>query len=261
MPRYPAFVHPRRAAAAAMAILAVVGLAACTPADDSTVEPAPAAIETAAPPADTRIAALPDEAYALSLPELDAWLAEDFDNAWIVVATTLGHTADALHAAAADPAEYAVWVGRFESVVAIADAVTDGDDDAARAALEPLLTEAPEARAHVHLVTTLTPQPYAAAEASLAVLDEAIAAEDRDAARQAAADAAANLTHVVRSAQAEVPAGDAALVLGKLLPAFHAIDAVQDAVVDGQARDAAEGAAALHAAFDDFHAWYRTETP
>lgn len=209
----------------------------------------------AAPSADERPAATAEQAYALSLPVLETWIRDDFANAWIVVGNTLESASLALDAAAGDDEAYAVWVARFEGVIAVADAVADADQDAAKAAVAPLLVEEPGPYADAAVDTTLSGDPSADADAALRTLDTAITADDRDAARQAVADAAAALAEVVVWSQVSLPAADAPQVLARVLPAFHAIDGIQDAVLGGSASDAAAAAGDLHDAFDAFRSW------
>jgi hypothetical protein len=214
---------------------------------------------TSAPDAELRPAATPEQAYALSLPVLGDWLENDFDNAWIVTAATLEAAAATLDHAALDDVDYAQWVATFEGVISVADAVTAGDQEGALTAFGPLLAGNPGPYADVAVDQTLSPTPFQDAAERLAELEAAIAAGDRGAARQASGDTAEALAEVVLAAQLDLES-DAGRVLSELLPAFRAVDDVQDAVLDGGAGDAAEAAAALRASFDAFREWYRAET-
>lgn len=233
--------------------LGVAGLLRAQTAPDAAGSP------SSAPAAELRPAATPEQAYALSLPVLGDWLENDFDNAWIVTAATLEAAAAALDHAALDDVDYAQWLATFEGVVTVADAVVDGDQEAALAAFGPLLAGHPGPYADVVVDRALSPTPFEDAEERLAKLDAAIAAGDRGAVRQASGDMAEALAEVVLAAQIDIPS-DAGGVLTELLPAFRAVDDLQDAVLDGAAGDAAAPAAVLRASFEAFEEWYRAET-
>lgn len=243
----------------AVAGVAVVGV--CVAAGiNSAMAGRPTVHSTSAPIADLRASATPEQAYALSLPVLDTWLEKDFGNSWIVVSNTLEHVARALEGAAVNQEEYAIWVPRFERVISLADAVSGGDRASAKSAFDPLIAEEPGPYPNAAVDGTLSDDPFTDAKASLLKLDAAIAAEDRNAARQAVANTAASLSEVVLLTQVDLPADVAPKVLAQLLPAFHAIDAVQDAVLHGHAKDAAVGASRLHAALDTFQTWHFSVT-
>ncbi|WP_106814122.1 hypothetical protein [Microbacterium timonense] len=222
-------------------------------------EPRAADPSPAAPDAELRPAATPEQAYALSLPVLGDWLENDFDNAWVVTAATLEAAAATLDHAAVDDVDYAESVATFEGVVAVADAVAKGDQDAALTAFRPLLAADPGPYLDVVPDRALSRTPYQDAEERLAELDAAIAADDRAAARRASGHTAEALAEVVLAAQLDLES-DAGRVLIELVPAFQAVDDVHDAVLDGGAGDAAEAAAQLRSSFDAFQEWYQAET-
>ena len=246
------------AGVAGLAVVVLIGLGVAGSLRAQT-EPDEADSPRSAPAAELRPAATPEQAYALSLPVLGDWLENDFDNAWIVTAATLEAAAAALDHAALDDVDYAKWLATFEGVVTVADAVADGDQKAALAAFDPLLAGHPGPYADVVVDRALSPTPYQDAAERLAKLESAIAAEDRGAARRASGDMAEALAEVVLAAQIDIPS-DAGGVLIELLPAFRAVDDVQDAVLDGAAGDAAAAATALRASFEAFEEWYRAET-
>lgn len=261
--------RPKRAARIAIGIAAlglvgvlIVALVNRPPGGDQAsraADSASAVVPAVVPVADVRPAATPEQAYALSLPVLGHWLENDFDNAWIVAAGTVEAAAATLDHAALDDVDYARWVSTFERVIAVAEAVTGGDQAAALAAFEPLLAEHPGPYVDVAVDRSLSPTPYEHAEARLAELDAAISAEDRAAARRASGHTAAALAEVVLAAQIHLPQ-DAGRVLTELVPAFRALNGVQEAVLHGGASDAAASAGALHEAVNAFHDWYEAET-
>ncbi|ALE92431.1 hypothetical protein AOC05_09090 [Arthrobacter alpinus] len=254
--------RPRKNRGKVVAAVATVSLlGVCAAAGLAYAVDWPAKGGSSASLAELRPSATAEQAYALSLPVLESWLEEDFKNSWIVVSSTLEHAARALDAAADQPADYAVWAPRFERVVSLADAVAKGDKAAAKAALEPLLAEEPGPYADTAVDPTLSVAPYADAEASLVKLDAAIAAQERGAARKAVADTAAALAEVALTAQVELSADSAPEVLERLLPAFHAIDDVHDAVLHGHASDAEAAVTKLHSELAAFRSWQLSLSP
>lgn len=205
---------------------------------------------------DTSTVAGSEHAYALSLPVLDSWIENDFPNAWITVSNTLEHVARTLEVASGNQEDYALWVPRFERVIAVAEAVSNDDKAAARTAFDPLIAEEPGPYTDVTPDGTLSADPFADATASLLKLETAIAAEDRGAARQSVANTAAALSEMVLKMQVDLPADTAPEVLDRLLPAFYAIDDIQDAVLHGNAKDAAAGATQLREALETFENWH-----
>lgn len=225
-----------------------------------TMRAAPAAAPAPDGPAsDERPHATPEQAYALSLPVLGAWLEDDFAHAWIVTANTLEAAAAALDHAALDDDRYRHWVGVFEGVVAVADAVAARDQDAALRAFAPLLAAYPGPYADVAVDPSLSRTPDADASARVDALEAAVSGDDRVAVRTAAGDVAEALAEVVLAASLDV-SEDPERVLERALPALHAVDAVHDAVLTGHASEAAAAAAQVRVAFDTFHPWYRTVT-
>ena len=204
------------------------------------------------PPADDgRPSATPEQAYALSLPVLEHFLMNDFDNSWIVTANTIEAAAATLDYAALDDDDYARWVATFEQVVEVAAAVADANQEAALTAFEPLIAAYPGPYVDAVADTSLSMTPYADVADRLGELDEAILAEDRDSARVAAGDVAEALAELVLSAQLTDP-DDPIAVLAALIPAFRAIDEVHDDVLDGTAKDGAQDAAVLRTVIDGF---------
>ncbi|MHA7177820.1 hypothetical protein ACX80D_14320 [Arthrobacter sp. Sr24] len=237
------------------AIVAVVLSGVCAAVGVNAAMTGASEHKAGAPMVDLRPPATAEQASALTLPVLDSWLEEDFENSWIVVANTLEHVAHALDQAAEDPEQYANWVPRFEQVITLADAVSGGDQAGAKAAFDPLLAAEPGPYDDAVVDAAMSEDPYADAEAYLLELDAAIAAKDRGATRKAVANTAVSLSEVVLMTQLDLSADDAPEALERLLPAFHAIDDVQDVVLHGHASDAAAAATTLHTELAAFRSW------
>jgi len=256
-------VHPWKIVAVAAGAAVVVGVGVAIAVGASTAsppaaEPASSAAEpSGAPAADGRVSATPEQAYALSLPVLGAWLEDDFDHAWIATAGTLEAAAAALDYAARDDVQYGHWVDTFTQVLDIADAVSDGDQQAALAAYAPLSAQHPGPYADVIVDRSFSRVPADDALPHLDALDAAIAAGDHIAVRRSAGDVAEAFAEVIRAAQLHVP-DEAHQVLTRLLPALHVVDDVHAAVRDDQTEDAAAAAAELRSAFDTFTAWHQS---
>jgi len=261
MEKHQTRVHPWKMAAIAAGVAAVVGVGVAIAVGTSTGSPpapTPAAEAGAgAPELDGRLAATPEQAYALSLPVLGGWLEEDFDHAWIVTAATLEAAAAALDHAARDDVHYAQWVDTFTGVLDVADAVAAGDQEVALAAFAPLSAQYPGPYDDVIVDRSLSRTPTEDALAHMTALDEGIAAGDPTAVRRSAGDIAEAFAEVIRSAQVSV-SDEPHLVLTQLLPAFRVLDDLHTAILDGQTQDAAAAAATLRSSFDTFTAWHQS---
>ncbi|MCR2825875.1 hypothetical protein [Microbacterium sp. zg.Y909] len=261
MEKHQTRVHPWKTAAIAAGVVAVVGVGVAIAVGASTGPPPalPPAAEAGAgaPEPDGRLAATPEQAYALSLPVLGGWLEEDFDHAWIVTAATLEAAAAALDHAARDDVQYAHWVDTFTGVLDVADAVAAGDQEGALTAFAPLSAQYPGPYDDVIVDRSLSRMPTEDALAHMAALEAGIAAGDGAAVRRSAGDVAEAFAEVVRAAQLGV-ADEPHQVLTRLLPAFRALDDLHTAILDGQTQDAAAAAAALRSSFDTFTAWHHS---
>lgn len=216
---------------------------------------------TTASQPEERAIAHAEEAYALSLPVLGAWLDDRFAQSWIVSATTLEHAARALEEAAQTDAEYAVWAPRFGDVVSVADAVAAGDKDAAKTAFAPLLEAEPGPYADAMIDGAIAAEPHDDARSSLAALDAALAEDDIVAARVAAARIATGISEIVAMSHVHREGDDAPEVLTRALPVLHTLSALNIAAADGDVVDVVPHATALRAAYDKFVAWHEPVTP